>query len=494
MGLGGDDTLTGASSDTLDGGPGNDLLQSGYPTCVSYAEASGPLHVNLSLSGPQAVGADQGVDTLIDIRGVIGGAFNDTLLAADTTGTISGGAGADSIVGAAGGAYLSGDSGDDTIDATAGAGLGGGGAGNDLILLSASGQNNVTSGGEGDDRIYNASNGFGDEGNDTITGAHQLGWPDSGALLYGGAGDDSLVGTVGNSELCGAGGNNTIVGAGSDTIFVFQVLHGHDDGAYRNDVIHESGTDNALAVWGGPDGAHATIDLGAGTAHIDVPTAGGAQRIADVTFDHINKVYASHNGDYVVGSAGDDEIQGIYGSNTLFGGDGNDYISTVGDAHNQVNGNKGDDVIVGQSSIGDWLLGGQGDDEIDASASTGHNIINGNLGDDVVRGGSGGDTLRGGQGADLVEGGMGNDWITGDLGSNVLTGRQGADTFRAGAGTDVVTDFAAGQGDHVQVDHGVSYQLSQVGADVHIVLSNGGLMVLQTTQLTSLPAGWIFNS
>jgi hypothetical protein len=48
-----------------------------------------------------------------------------------------------------------------------------------------------------------------------------------------------------------------------------------------------------------------------------------------------------------------------------------------------VNGNKGDDTVIGHSLTGDWLLGGQGNDLIDATASTGHNICHLNL-----RGGS----------------------------------------------------------------------------------------------------------
>ena len=177
---------------------------------------------------------------------------------------------------------------------------------------------------------------------------------------------------------------------------------------------------------------------------------------------------------------------------TLFGGAGNDSI-LAGSGYNRVNGNTGDDTIVGKSATGDWLLGGQGNDSIDASHSTGHNILNGNLGADTLHGGSGGDSLRGGQGDDVIVGGAGGDWISGDLGNNTLTGGGGADTFHAGAGTDVVTDFT--QGDHVQIDSGVNYTASQVNADVHIDLANGGHMILQNTTLTSLgPAsGWIIS-
>jgi Ca2+-binding RTX toxin-like protein len=197
---------------------------------------------------------------------------------------------------------------------------------------------------------------------------------------------------------------------------------------------------------------------------------------------------------YILGYDGDDTIDASAApqNDTLFGGAGSDKIFT-GTGFNRVNGNTGDDTIVGYSKVGDWLSGGQGADTIDASHSTGHNIINGNLGNDTVQGGSGGDTLRGGRDDDVIVGGSGGDWISGDLGANTLTGGGGADTFHAGAGHDVVTDFNLAEGDRVMIDVGLGHKASQAGADVHIDLSNGGQMILQNTQLSSLGAesGWI---
>ena len=191
------------------------------------------------------------------------------------------------------------------------------------------------------------------------------------------------------------------------------------------------------------------------------------------------------------GTAGGDTIAGADGQqNAIYGGDGNDSI-VGGSAFNQVNGNKGDDIIVGHSTVGDWLLGGQGNDQIDASASSGHNILNGNLGNDTVIGGAGANTLRGGQGDDVIHS-NGNDWISGDLGNNTIYAGQGQDTIHAGAGHDYVSGWLAG--DHVLVDSGVTYTASQVNSDVHIVFSSGGEMDLLSTQLSSLKSGWILSS
>jgi Ca2+-binding RTX toxin-like protein len=191
----------------------------------------------------------------------------------------------------------------------------------------------------------------------------------------------------------------------------------------------------------------------------------------------------------IVGGPGPDTIAGWGGPDTLFGGAGDDSI-VGGAGFNQVNGNAGNDTIIGHSTVGDWLLGGQGNDSIDASASTGNNIINGNLGNDTLVAGSGADSLRGGQGDDVIHAGSGNDWISGDLGNNTIYGGQGMDTFRSGGGHDYVNGWH--NGDIVQVDQGVTVSsVSQVNADVHILLSNGGEVDLLNTQLTSLQPGWI---
>ena len=174
-------------------------------------------------------------------------------------------------------------------------------------------------------------------------------------------------------------------------------------------------------------------------------------------------------------------------TNTLFGGAGADSI-VGGTAFNRVNGNTGDDTIVGHSSVGDWLLGGQGQDSIDASASTGNNIVNGNMGDDTIVGGLGVDSLRGGQGNDVIHAGPNGDWISGDLGTNTIYGGQGMDTIHAGAGHDIVYGWHTG--DHVQLGSG-AYGATQVGSDVHVTFSNGGEMDLINTQLSSLQSGWI---
>jgi Ca2+-binding RTX toxin-like protein len=212
----------------------------------------------------------------------------------------------------------------------------------------------------------------------------------------------------------------------------------------------------------------------------DTPTTSGGAPPASIP--------AAANAD---GTSGADTLAGQADvANHIRGYEGNDSL-VGGDRFNDINGNQGDDIIVGHSTVGDWLLGGQGQDNIDASASTGANILNGNLGSDTIIGGSGADSLRGGQGDDVIHAGTANDWVSGDLGNNTIYGGQGATTFHASAGHDYINGWHAG--DHVQLDGGVTADATQVGADVHVALSNGGQMELLNTQLNSLQSGWLIS-
>jgi Ca2+-binding RTX toxin-like protein len=194
----------------------------------------------------------------------------------------------------------------------------------------------------------------------------------------------------------------------------------------------------------------------------------------------------------IPGASGDDVLAGPADRPSNIRGYAGDDFITGGPLFNDINGNQGDDTIVGRSTVGDWLLGGQGQDSIDASASTGANVVNGNVGSDTIVGGSGADTLHGGKGDDVIRAGAGQAWISGDLGTNAIYGGGGMNTFDAGPGHDLVAGWHAG--DHVQVDSGVTYTVTQVNAGVQINFSNGGEMDLLNTQLSSLQSGWIFQA
>jgi Ca2+-binding RTX toxin-like protein len=230
-----------------------------------------------------------------------------------------------------------------------------------------------------------------------------------------------------------------------------------------------------------------------------------------------DKLAGASHADLIRSFSGNDLIAGGGGDDSLWGGDGNDVIyagfapgtsgtavagttwlrGEAGDDYivggagfDNVNGNLGADTIDGGAGGGDWLLGGQGDDMIFAHA--GDSIINGNLGDDSIVGGAGHDSLRGGQGNDVIWAGSGGDWITGDRGADTIVAGQGADTIYVfqGSGGDRVFSFDAAH-DHIQMAAGMTYSLSQVGADVLVDFGQGDSVTLADVQMSALPAGWI---
>ena len=199
-------------------------------------------------------------------------------------------------------------------------------------------------------------------------------------------------------------------------------------------------------------------------------------------------------GDTINGLAGNDTITGFGpASNYLRGGDGDDSI-VGGSGFDDINGNKGDDTIDGGVGGDDWLVGGQGNDLITSHA--GNDLIYGNLGNDTLIAGSGNDILRGGQGDDSIVAGSGNDFISGDRGNDTIQAGSGADTFHtfAQAGIDKVIGFSEAKGDHVMLDPGTTYTLSQVGGDTVIDMGGGNQMVLVGVQLSTLQPGWIFGA
>jgi Ca2+-binding RTX toxin-like protein len=105
-------------------------------------------------------------------------------------------------------------------------------------------------------------------------------------------------------------------------------------------------------------------------------------------------------------------------------------------------GTSGDDVIQGTEQS-DVIWAGPGDDK-----------VYGGLGNDIVCGGPGDDLIHGGRGNDWIEGGAGTDRVFGDLGDDHLSGGGGdRDEVSGGLGIDTVNG-GAGNEDLVRGDYG----------------------------------------
>jgi Ca2+-binding RTX toxin-like protein len=231
----GDDTLAGgAGIDTLSGGSGMDY--------IDYSASASGVSINLA-TGSALYGDAQG-DVLSGVDGIIGSAFDDTMVGFDGQGgapdvytnIFYGGGGNDVMDGAAANDILYGGADSDTILGGSGEDTLSGGDGTDSLL-----------GGLGNDSIAgDAGNDIlsGDAGNDTLVGG------DGADVLYGGEGTDSLVGGAGSDTIY-AGAGDIVDGAESGD--EFDVINLAGQGPYvivRDPLNPENGVVNFLDEFG----------------------------------------------------------------------------------------------------------------------------------------------------------------------------------------------------------------------------------------------------
>lgn len=146
----------------------------------------------------------------------------------------------------------------------------------------------------------------------------------------------------------------------------------------------------------------------------------------------------------VVGTEGDDEIQGTPGNDVISSGDGNDIVHGAG----------GDDVICagGASAI----LTGDGGDDLLINTSGGAGYLYGGTGDDVMRGGSGSDHIEGGSGDDVGYGENGFDFLGSsedEGGDDLFVGGPGEDGLVGGGGDDHLDGDNLGGSSASDTDH-----------------------------------------
>ena len=125
----------------------------------------------------------------------------------------------------------------------------------------------------------------------------------------------------------------------------------------------------------------------------------------------------------IVGTDGDDILQGTPERDVIWGGNGDDLIY----------GSLGNDLICGGPGA-DQIHGGRGNDEVDGGPGAGDQV-NGDLGDDKIVGGPGAnDEVAGDLGIDVVNGGAGNE--------DLVHGDYGYDRMSGGAGKGDIASFA----------------------------------------------------
>lgn len=306
-------------------------------------------------------------------------------------------------------------------------------------------------GGAGDDEIIGSEFGEvlnGNMGNDTISGGNGH------DVLLGGGGNDSLSGGNGHDTLRGHSGQDALFGeAERESIYpirrnaVVPVILGPGTGLVvgveRPPIVfeHEQVPGKDILFGGVGDDR---IEGNAGDDQID----GGDG--SDVIEGHAGN-------DSITGGEGSDFIHGWDGNDTLKGSEGDDTIWSGADDEIRgallATGGTGNDTLFGSAAFATpdtsaTLMGGEGDDLLSLSRS---GLLNGGAGDDTLRGswnndtllgGAGNDSLMGSRGEDFITGGTGNDVLNGNRGNDTLVGDSGDDSLLGGSGADFLVGFS----------------------------------------------------
>ncbi|NBD29475.1 MAG: type I secretion protein [Alphaproteobacteria bacterium] len=249
--------------------------------------------------------------------------------------------------------------------------------------------------------------------------------------VYGGTGDDNITSGSGSDTVFGEAGDDTIIGGDGNDIA---------DGGEGNDTIDTSGHDQPLPDVGYPGVYPADSD-----PLNDMDTVfGGAGNDTITTGDDDDEIYGGSGHDTIDAGIDDDYVEGGTGDDTIIGSEGND----------EIRGQDGNDTIYGglvtpgpadALNLPDDLDGDGDSNDIGEDLVTFNNndTLFGGAGDDAIFGADDDDTLFGGTGDDTLDGGVDDDELYGDDGADTLTGGQGEDSLYGGLGDDL---FLGGNG------------------------------------------------
>ncbi|MEZ6035564.1 MAG: FG-GAP-like repeat-containing protein, partial [Planctomycetaceae bacterium] len=450
----------GAGIDALNGGAGNDVYVFDTDTQLdsdsitdsvgvdelSFVDSTIDVAVSLALTTAQSVNTNLTLTlaSATAIENITGGAGNDTLTGNTLRNALSGQGGNDS---------LDGGSGDDNYvfdtDTPLGSDSIADSAGNDRLTFADSTNNVTVNLALTTAQIVNS--------NLTLTLSSAV----SIENVFGGSGNDTLIGnTLANTLVGGVGADSFDGGDGNDSLII-------DD--QDATVIGGAGYDRVTL--GGTTAGGVTLNLNVG--QIEYVWA------ISSTYDNIFNAAGATWGVTIYGGSGNDTITGGEANDKLFGREGNDTLSGNG-GNDNLYGDEGADSLDGGAN-NDILLfdnddfsviGGPGFDQANvsgATASANLDLFNGQIEfasaptssalghvftaagatwDVTILGGAGNDTLIGGEGNDTLRGRGGNDAISGNGGNDNLYGDTGADTFDGGADSDLLTIDSDDSGIH----------------------------------------------
>jgi Ca2+-binding RTX toxin-like protein len=409
-----DNVLDGkAGADTMTGGKGNDVYfidSAGDKIMEGGGDAKDTAHSSVAFANA--------IDGIEDY--VFTGKAKVFFTANDDGNAVTTGAGADTIDGGKG---------DDSMA---------GGAGNDTYFVDSS-----------DDEVNEADKG----GTDTVKSSASFVLGDFVEKLeLTGDGDidgtgnalaNTITGNKGHNELSGLAGNDTLTGGdGNDTL---------DGGADKDAMTGGGGNDLYIVDIVGDKVTESSATGGDDTVESAVTYVLG-KYVEDLTLTAGN-TNGTGNADpnLIVGSDGDNILDGKAGADTLRGGKGNDtYIVDGLDTVDETGGDSQDAIVIAATfdlgtvaGIENLTLTGSGafnGTGTDAAA----NKITGNSGANQLTGLGGNDTLDGGSGNDVMIGGAGNDtYVVNSAKDKVDETGGGIDTVQATIAIDLtLADYA----------------------------------------------------
>lgn len=340
-------------------------------------------------------------------------------------------------------------------------GLGLGHGGNDTLIGSAA-ANNFLYGGTGNDSVLGSKLDdflYGQDGDDVVNGGAS-----GHDHLFGGRGTDRIIGGAGVTQMYGGAGGDTFVAHPWGRTILVDYSPSEGDFLIVNEANFSADAFRARAQpinWantGAPDlkvtlpNGGEIILIGMGNRLEEViasllPAEGNVDPVDPVT--HHDLLQGRPGIDVLHGGLGNDTIygdpEGGIGDDQLFGDKGNDLIYGVGGS-DRLEGGDGNDTLYGGYGA-DLLFGGLHNDFLQGDAD--NDRLYGDNGSDTLNGGGGLDTLYGGGAGDILDGGDGNDLLAGEGGDDTMSGGNGLDSLWGGNGNDILygnesNDFLSG--------------------------------------------------
>jgi len=401
----GADTLTGGDSadlfllkllgqfdpgDVISGGAGTDFLEFGTTTGGVSVTGDGRPNDGEQCPGPQC----ERDNVMPDVESIRATDFDDRLV---------GGPGPNRFEPGGGTNMVSGGAGDDELIDNGGTDVFVGGAGFDFVSY-----------GIEDDPVTVTLDGLADDG---PTGAHDNVHDDV-EFVFGGGGNDHLVGNDRANMLSGNRGDDVLDGrGGNDTFSRF-----------------EAGSNGSDTFIGGPGFDAVEYSITAGNLALSIDGVANDRVVGDPS-QGIDNIHTDV--EKVIGGDGNDHITGSARANRLVGGPGDDVLSGLGGG-DLLSPGPGVDTINGGPAVDTVTFDGSAA-SISANLSTG--VANGDGKDSLggierLVGSRLGDLLVGSGGPNRLTGAGGNDRLKGLAGNDLLVGNDGNDSFDGGLGTD----------------------------------------------------------